>query len=66
MKVERTNKDFQPIELSITIETKEELHDLYVRMLLSGEIVNDHLKMVYKAMGDDSNDELLSYLEDII
>ena len=66
MKIERTNKDFQPIELSITIETKEELHDLYVRMLLSGEIVNDHLKMVYKAMGDDSNDELLSYLEDII
>ena len=35
MKIERTNKDFQPIELSITIETKEELHDLYARMCLN-------------------------------
>ena len=31
MKIERTNKAFQPIELKITIETKEELHDLYAR-----------------------------------
>jgi hypothetical protein len=65
MKVERTNKDFQPIELKITIETKKELHDLYARMILSGEIVNDHLKMEEKAMNDDDN-KLLSYLEDII
>ena len=66
MKVERTNKDFQPIELKITIETKEELHDLYARMCLSGVIVNDHLKMNHKAMDDNYDNELLSYLVDII
>jgi|TARA_R110000822_G_scaffold4801_1_gene20480 hypothetical protein len=66
MKVERTNKDFQPIELSITIETKAELHDLYARMLLSGMIINDHLQMNYKAMDDNYDNELLSYLVDII
>tara|TARA_R110000772_G_scaffold217624_1_gene328103 strand:- start:36 stop:236 length:201 start_codon:yes stop_codon:yes gene_type:complete len=66
MKVERTNQDFQPIELKITIETKEELHDLYARMCLSGELVNDHLNMKQKAMDDNYDNELFCYLVDII
>ena len=38
MKVTKTQPTFQPIELKITIESQEELHDLLVFSSLSSEI----------------------------
>tara|TARA_R110001583_G_scaffold57629_1_gene172356 strand:+ start:838 stop:1053 length:216 start_codon:yes stop_codon:yes gene_type:complete len=66
MKVERTNKDFQPIELSITIETEQELHDLYARVNVDALHVNEgNFNIKYKS-DDDSLDDLHNILHDIL
>ncbi len=42
MKVEET-KGFKPIELTITIESQEEFDDLYARVSINAEAINDHI-----------------------
>ena len=58
MKIERTNKAFQPIELKITIETEEEFDMIECITILNHSIP----KMVFKEFPEIKEDDTKTFL----
>lgn len=62
----KTEKKFTPIDLKITIESEEELCDLFHRLNLASNVVNDHESTILKYNSSYKFDELFHVISGLV